>query len=106
VSSAGIILMGWLSIFKKYIPPIRLYKNDTSALKYVLLGTLIGPVLGITSSVISLNYVSVSIAQTLFSTSPIFMLPISHFFFDDKITLSSVIGAIIVVVGVGLLFLH
>jgi drug/metabolite transporter (DMT)-like permease len=106
VSSAGIMMMCWLSIFKKYTPPIRLYKNNPSAFKYVLLGTIIGPVFGITSSIISLNYVSVSIAQTLFSTSPIFMLPISHFFFDDKITLSSVIGAIIVVIGVGLLFLH
>lgn len=106
VSSAGIILMLWLSLLNKYSNPVKIYKNDKTALKYVLLGTLFGPVLGVTSSIISLEYVPVSIAQTLFSTSPIFMLPISHFIMKDKVNGRAIIGVFIAIIGIALLMMY
>lgn len=105
ISSASIISMVWLSIIKKYSNPIVVYKQNVSALKYVLLGTLFGPILGVTTSIITLEYIPVSIAQTLFSTSPIFMLLISHFIIKDKITIRATIGVIITLIGVGVLML-
>ena len=101
-ASAGMILL-WLLLLRKYKNPVIVYKNDKSALKYVLLGTIFGPVLGVTSSIISLEYVPVSIAQTLFSTSPIFMLPISHFIMRDRVNIRAIIGVVVVIIGIGLL---
>jgi drug/metabolite transporter (DMT)-like permease len=106
ISSAGIILLLWLNIIKKYTNPIKVYINDKSALKYVLLGTLFGPVLGVTLSIISLEYVPLSIAQTLFSTSPIFMLPISHFIMKDKVNHRAITGVVITIIGIGILILY
>ena len=106
ISASAIILLLWLTLLRKYTNPITVYKNDKSALKYVLLGTLFGPVLGVSSSIISLEYVPVSIAQTLFSTSPIFMLPISHFIMKDKVNSRAIIGVLIAVLGIGLLMIY
>ena len=103
--SVGILLMLGLTFFKKYKNPFILYKEDKYTLKLVLSGTLIGPVCGITLSVLSLNYIPVSIAQTLFATSPIFMLPISHFIFNDKVTFGSIIGVLVAITGVAFLFI-
>ncbi len=105
MSASGIILLLVLTLFRKYSCSVKVYKNDKSALKYVLLGTLFGPVLGVTSSIISLEYVPVSIAQTLFSTSPIFMLPISHFIMKDRVNSRAIIGVLIAVAGIGLLMM-
>jgi len=105
LSTAGILLMLWLIILKKYKNPFVLYKADKPVFKLVLAGVLIGPVLGITSSVLSVNYISVSIAQTLFATSPIFMLPISHFLFHDKVTFGAIIGVLVAITGVAFLFI-
>ena len=106
ISSAGLFLLLLLSIMGKYSNPIKIYKKDKSALKYVLLGTVFGPVLGVTSSLISLHYVPVSIAQTLFSTSPIFMLPISHFIMKDKVNSRAIIGVFIAIIGISLLLMY
>ena len=103
ISASGIILLLFLSLSGKYKNPVKVYKKDKIALKYVLLGTLFGPVLGVTSSIISLEYIPVSIAQTLFSTSPIFMLPISHFIMKDKVNSRSIIGVMLAIMGITLL---
>ena len=103
ISASAIILLLFLSLLGKYKNPVKVYKKDKIALKYVLLGTLFGPVLGVSSSIISLEYIPVSIAQTLFSTSIIFMLPISHFIMKDKVNSKSIIGVIVAVMGIVLL---
>jgi drug/metabolite transporter (DMT)-like permease len=71
----------------------------------VALGSIIGPYLGITFSFLAIIYVQIGIASTIMATTPIIMLPLSWMFYKEKLTYRAVIGAIVAVLGVGLLFL-
>ncbi|MDR0927430.1 MAG: DMT family transporter [Ignavibacteria bacterium] len=105
-STAAVIMIIVLLIVKKYKNPVSLYAKNKTALKWVVLGGFFGPVLGVTCSIISLQHVPVSIAQTIFATSPVFMLPISHFLFHDSVSIKSIIGVIIVTIGVAMIYCY
>jgi drug/metabolite transporter (DMT)-like permease len=51
-------------------------------------------------SLVAIKYVDVSIANTLNSTEPLFILPLAAIFLKEKITLQAIIGTIIAVLGV------
>jgi drug/metabolite transporter (DMT)-like permease len=54
-------------------------------------------------SLVAIKYVDVSIAYTLNSTEPIFILPLAALFLKDKITLRAVAGTFIAIAGVACL---
>jgi drug/metabolite transporter (DMT)-like permease len=49
---------------------------------------------------VSLLHNKPSVAQTIFSLVPVFVLPLSYLFYSEKITLKSIIGALIAITGV------
>lgn len=51
-------------------------------------------------AVVAFKYTSVTIANSLISTEPIFILPIAAIFLKEKVTLQAVAGAVIATVGV------
>lgn len=91
---------------KKYLEPIKLYKNDFKSLKMIGIASIIGPYLGITLSFLAVTNTKVGIASTLMSTIPIIMLPLTYFIYKEKLTTKSIVGAFIAVAGVAMLFLH
>lgn len=105
IFSAVIIMMLLAVAFRRYRNPIKLYKNDKKALRMVFIGSIIGPYLGISLSYIAVTNTLVGIASTLMSTVPIIMLPISFFYYKEKLTFKAVIGAFVAVAGVAILFL-
>ncbi|MDP4116177.1 MAG: DMT family transporter [Bacteroidota bacterium] len=90
---------------KKYFNPIKVFSQDKKALLSVLTGTIFGPVLGITFSLIAIQNTKVGIAATLMATSPIMMLPMVRYFFKERLTWQAILGAFIAVGGVAILFL-
>jgi drug/metabolite transporter (DMT)-like permease len=44
-----------------------------------------------------------SIAQTIFSLVPVFVLPLSYLFYKEKITSRAILGAAIAIIGVMIL---
>lgn len=64
---------------------------------------LFGTTIGIWLQQFALRYTAAGIAQTFFSTSPIFILPIMYFM-GEKISFRALLGAVIAVIGIGLLF--
>jgi len=60
--------------------------------------------LGIWLQQISLKFAATGIAQTLSSTSPLFILPIAAFL-KETITIRAILGVLIALSGIGLLFL-
>jgi len=85
--------------------PIRVFKNDKTAFKLIIWGGILGPYLGITASLIAISNTNVGIASTLMATVPILMLPISKFYYKEKLSLFSIWGTIISVFGIGVIFL-
>jgi drug/metabolite transporter (DMT)-like permease len=63
----------------------------------------IGTFMGIWLQQISLKYAAAGVAQTLFATSPLFVLPIVAVM-GEYISLRSLFGAILAIAGVGLIF--
>jgi drug/metabolite transporter (DMT)-like permease len=84
---------------------LNILLNKKDAFKLIIIGSIIGPFLGITFSLIAVAYTYVGIASTLMSTVPILMLPIIVFYYKEKLTTISILGAIIAVVGIAVLFL-
>ncbi|MDH7605164.1 MAG: DMT family transporter [Melioribacter sp.] len=104
--SASVIFMYPLFVFiTKIKNPFSIFRNNKTALIYTLIGSVIGPFLGITFSLISVAHTKVGIASTLMSTVPIIMLPLVKFYYKEKLTWIAIIGAFLAVGGVAMLFL-
>lgn len=104
--SASIIILPLAVIFRRYKNPYRLYSENVRSIKVMLIGTVFGPVLGITLSLVAIEFAKIGIASTLMATMPIIMLPISKFYFKEKLGWKAIIGAIIAVAGAAIIFLR
>lgn len=60
----------------------------------------IGTWLGIWLSQIAFNQAPLAIALTLMSTSPLFAIPIVHFYFKHRVTRIAIVGSLVAVFGV------
>ncbi|UCG92875.1 MAG: DMT family transporter [candidate division WOR-3 bacterium] len=68
-------------------------------------GAVFGPFLGVWLSLVAVQYTFVGIASTLMALPPIFLIPLSHWIFKEKISLGAILGTIVAVIGVTLIFL-
>jgi drug/metabolite transporter (DMT)-like permease len=69
------------------------------------IAALIGPVIGVSLSLLAVQNTAVGVASVLTSLSPIFMLPIAHFFFKERLGWQAVAGTLLAMIGVTVLFL-
>lgn len=104
--SASIIILPLASTFRRYKNPFSIYPKDSYSTKVILIGTIFGPVLGITLSLVAIEYAKVGIASTLMATMPVIMLPISRFYFKEKLDWKAIIGAFVAVIGAAIIFLR
>jgi drug/metabolite transporter (DMT)-like permease len=103
--SAVIIIFPIVTYLKKYRNPFTVFRNDSRSLKLTLTGTILGPVLGITASLVAIANAKIGIASTLMSTMPIIMLPIVKYYYKESLGWWAITGAFIAVVGIAILFL-
>ena len=71
----------------------------------MLFGSIVGPYLGITFSLIAIANTFVGIASTLIATTPIIMLPMVLIYYKEKLSFISILGTLVAVCGVAILFL-
>lgn len=79
--------------------------RDRKALSAVIGGAAFGPYMGVWLSLVSIKYARLGIATTLMSLAPIFLIPISHWVFKERITVQAVLGTIVALTGVAILFM-
>ncbi len=84
---------------------IAAVQRDRSALRLIAIGAFIGPVLGVTSSLLAVQHAEIGVASTLMALPPVFLLPISYFAFKERFGWQTVAGTLVAVCGVALLFL-
>ncbi len=96
----------WLTvaIWKRPAYMARAFR-DRYSLKWVFIGSLIGPFIGLWLSMISIRYADVGIASTLMSMTPIMVIPVVYFAHGERVNFRGILGAMISVVGVALIFL-
>jgi len=69
----------------------------------ILVGAIFGPVLGVWLSLVSIERIDAGIAATLMSLSPVFILPVARIIEHEHIGPRAVLGAMLAVLGVGVL---
>lgn len=79
--------------------------QDSATLRATVFGAFFGPFIGVWLSLFAVQRTAIGIASTLIALPPVFLVPISHYFFHERIGWQAVVGTIIAFAGVGLLFL-
>jgi len=84
---------------------IRTAAGNGIAWRYMVIGSVFGPFLGVSFSLLAIQNTSTGIASTIMALVPVLIIPPAVIFMKEKVTLKEVIGSIIAITGVALLFL-
>ncbi len=87
---------------------VNMFQNafrNPHAMRFVMIGSLIGPFGGIWMQFVALQSTQVGVASTLISTAPIFMLPIAKWIYKEKLSWRAILGTLLAIVGVAVIFL-
>ena len=103
--AATILLWGVTFMQRQGRPTIQAVRVHPSALKLLAIGALVGPVLGVSASLLAVQHAPIGVASTLMALPPVFLLPLSYFIFKERFGWQTVIGTFVAIAGVALLFL-
>ena len=84
---------------------LRRAVRDRKGMSYAVLMTLLGPVVGVSLSLMAVRYTSAGIASTLIGLTPVFILIPYAFIYHQKIRAREVLGVFVSMTGVALFFL-
>ena len=102
VGAAGFLL---LMVIRREVPLLRAAVHDRKGMSYALGMTLFGPVLGVSLSLMAVQYTDAGIASTLMALTPILILLPSALLYRQRIRPKEWIGAWVSILGVALFFL-
>lgn len=102
---AGFIGFTLLILYSKKFEDIKNGFKDKKALLGITIGSIFGPFVGVGLSLLSLQYTSAGISSTITSITPVTIIPLSVLVFKEKIKIKEILGALVTVIGVGILFL-
>jgi len=100
--AAGFLI---LMAFQKGLPRLKAAVHDRTGMRYALIMTLFGPVLGVSLSLMAVQYTSAGIASTLMALTPVIILIPYAFIYKERIKAREVLGVLVSMVGVALFFL-
>lgn len=102
---AGIIGFSLILTFKGKWKNFFAALKEKEAMKFITLGSFFGPFLGISLSLLAIQYTHPGVASTLTSITPVLLIPVAIFIRKETVHFKEFIGAIVALVGVGLIFL-
>ena len=102
---AGVIGFSLLMAFKEGFTPFGKSLRDRKGMTAAVLTTIFGPFVGVGASLLAVQYTAAGIASTLMALTPIIIILPAWWLFKQPITMKSLIGALISVIGVSLFFL-
>ena len=102
IGAAGFLA---LMALQKDLPRLRSAIHDRTGMRYALIMTLFGPVLGVSLSLMAVQYTNAGIASTLMALTPVFILFPYAFIYKQRIKLREILGVLVSMTGVALFFL-
>ena len=101
------VLFTWIWTFSegKAGATITALREKPRVIGLIALGALVGPLLGVSASLLAVQHAEVGVASTLMALPPVIVLPISYFVFKEKVGWQAVAGTILAIAGVAVLFL-
>jgi len=70
----------------------------------IVSGTVTGPFIGVTLSLVAVQLAPVGIASTLMALAPVILLPLAHWILKERITQRAIVGTVVAMVGVTMIF--
>jgi drug/metabolite transporter (DMT)-like permease len=102
---AVIFAWAWAAMDGKAISTIQTVQGRPRVVGLLALGAFVGPVFGVVASLFAIQYAEIGVASTLMALMPVILLPISYFWFREKVGWQAVLGTFLAIAGVGILFL-
>lgn len=102
---AGALGFVLLVTFINRWPKVKKAVTDAKSMKFIMLGSIFGPFLGVYTSLLAIKYTTIGIASTIMAIIPILIIPPAILLYKEKVTLKEVIGALIALCGVVLFFI-
>ncbi len=90
----------WTLIRGHWVDLVHRLRESPWVLGYLLLGSLAGPVIGMSLQMFAYQTIPIGLATTLTSLPPILLLPISRFVFRETFTWHAIAGTVLAVAGV------
>ena len=103
--AAVIALLVLMLLQRETARTVQSLRANPRAIPLLAVAALIGPVIGVSLSLLAVQNTAVGIASVLTSLAPIFMLPIAHFLFKEHLGWQAVAGTLLAMAGVAILFL-
>jgi drug/metabolite transporter (DMT)-like permease len=102
---AAVATLWVFALFQRQVgATVTAVRRKPASLCWIAFGALFGPVLGVSSSLLAVQYTEIGVASTLMALPPIIMLPISYFIFKERFGWQAVAGTLVAMAGVALLF--
>lgn len=93
-----------VSVLKRWQPIYKSLKNK-KVMSNITIGSIFGPFLGVSFSLVAVSYTSTGIASTLMAIVPVLIIPAVVLLYKQKVSLKEIIGAVLSVVGVVIFFI-
>jgi drug/metabolite transporter (DMT)-like permease len=105
ILAAVIFVWAWTAFDGKVTETFTDLREKPQAIRLLLLGAFMGPVLAVSLSLLAVQHAEIGVASTLTGLSPVIILPISYFVFKEKLGWQAILGTILAIAGVAILFL-
>lgn len=102
VGALGFLFIMWRT---KQFSTLPKAVKDKKGISATFIATITGPFLGVSLSLMAVQYTEAGIASTLMALTPIFIIWPAYMMFKQRVTVREVVGAVISVVGVSLFFI-
>jgi drug/metabolite transporter (DMT)-like permease len=102
---AAIAGLGLVGLWLKNLGRVKAALQERRTLQPLLIGAAVGPSLGVSLSLFSVQHTSAAVAATLMAIVPNLIIPPAIFLFKEKVTAKEILGAVLAVAGVVVLFL-
>jgi drug/metabolite transporter (DMT)-like permease len=84
-------------------PPVLSAVRNRGAMAIAVVGSIVGPVVGVALSLEAVRHCHAGVAATIINTTPVLILPCAAVIYRERISLRSAGGALLAVLGVALL---
>jgi drug/metabolite transporter (DMT)-like permease len=84
--------------------PQRALRGHPRAALAIAAATLLGPVTGVSLSLVAIQHAPIGIASTLMALTPVIILPLVRFLFRERISPRALAGTVLALFGVTLIF--
>jgi len=103
---AGIVGFILIITIMRYWPRINSAVHDKAAMLPLAVGSFFGPFLGVSFSLLAVQYIATGIASTFMALVPVLIIPPTVILFKEKVTMREILGAMLAVAGIGVLFIQ